>query len=229
MGTMDEGALHRTNTKKSLGSDDTWFSLSAFLKGEYGAYSESSESLLGFSTSLFNDASSSVIDKEDPSEYIPAPAENSAVCKFGMDEKLLEAWRLVYHDVKVQDSLVCLQGKDKLLAWLQTLAAANAQLNLLDIYAERIATQPGKDCIYAIWTLSIPGKLQSTANPSIFEGEESFQRELSLSGESKFDIDGTGQVVSVVSKWYVPSGGEEKLELAKKCLISLLHKHMHNS
>ncbi|MCO5573397.1 hypothetical protein L7F22_027168 [Adiantum nelumboides] len=247
MGSREDGLLHQSDSEKSwdseksLDSDGTWSSLSAIFDGEHGAYSDSSESLLGFSSSLFYDVSSCAMDKEDPPEYIPAPTQNAAdfeqskrledvlytlrevlpgsVRKAGMNEKLLVAWRLVHHDIKVQDSLVCLQGKDTLQSWLRCLAFANAQVNLHDIYAERMTARPCQNCIYAIWTVSFPGNLQLTSKPSILEGVKDLHSEFSISGESKFEIDGTGQVISVVSKWYVPYGGKEMLEQVKNYLI----------
>lgn len=122
MAINDDDVHNQISTKmpSELGSDDVWSSLSSFMDDEgrepLGA-SATAQSLMGLSTSLFNDVNSFVMDKEDPAEYIPAPAisaeelelntqlENilyvlrevlpGPMVKTGMDNKLLEAWSFV--------------------------------------------------------------------------------------------------------------------------------------
>lgn len=45
--------------------------------------------------------------------YVLREVLPGSMVKTGMDNKLLEAWSFVSDDIKVQDPLVCLKGKDR--------------------------------------------------------------------------------------------------------------------
>lgn len=258
MAINEDDVHNQISTKMSseLGSDDLWSSLSSFMDDEgrepLGA-SAASQSLMGLSTSLFNDVNSFVMDKEDPAEYVPAPDISAAdlelntqlenvlyvlrevlpgpMVKTGMDNKRLEAWSFVSDDIKVQDPIVCLEGKDRLWSWLRTLATTNAQVHLNEIYAERSRAHPFKGFIHAVWTLVFPEELQPTLKHPTSSSSKCVERsslQLKLSGESKLEVDTTGQVMSIESNWYVTKEREEELDSIKLLLTSLLLKEAHN-
>eukprot|EP00250_Pteridium_aquilinum_P035573 c9675_g1_i1 orf=51-944(+) len=254
----EDDVQRQTSTERSsgLGSDGLWSSLSSYMNDDGREpldASNTSQSLLGLSTTLFNDVNSFVMDKEDPGEYIPAPAISAAemesnsqledvlytlrevlpgpMVKIGMENKLSKAWSLVNDDIKVQDPLVCLNGKHRLGAWLHTLAATNVQVNLVEIYAERNRAQSCKGYIYAVWTLLFPEDLLSALKhptSSLFESVQRSPLPLNLSGESKFEVDRTGQVISIESNWYATKEEEELLDSVKLFLASLLHREAHS-
>ncbi|KAH7298372.1 hypothetical protein KP509_25G039900 [Ceratopteris richardii] len=249
-GIRNEDRPSRIGTESGFdsGSPDMWASLSVFLENEQKGQVNSSESLLELSSSLLDDTEVYLMEKEDPPEYIPAPVQSGAdlecsrqlenvlyilrdvlpgpVQKIGIDDKLHEAWELVHDEIKIQDPLMCFQGKDKLRCCLYALALANVHVELHDIYAKRSIAATCENCVYAIWTITFPGHIQATSKPHNFEREEESMSKLSLSGEAKFGMHCTGQVISIISDWMVTKGSEEVMEAVKNYLAWSLHKEM---
>lgn len=253
--TDEEHHSQQTSTDRPSHSNsaDLWSSLSTFILDENWEptpASDTSQNMLGLSASLFDDASSFIMEEEKPAQYVPAPPIDAAdlelstkledvlyilrdvlpgpMNKIGTENTLLAAWRLVNDEVKVQDPLICFKGKDRLWHWLHTLAAADIVVDLHEIYAESIRGHPFKGCVYAVWTLSFPQDMQSNLMhffPNPYGYLERIPSQLKLSGESKFEIDNTGQVLSIESQWYITKEeGEEMFETAKMCLAALLLK-----